>query len=166
MSNNSPQCGHPLVKENFGTFQIIYSLNKTCTMLRAPHSLPRISSDGHLALPHYVRLALIYILRSKWWRQRGSNPRPEACKATALPTELCPRIKSLCDTSHSVLVSSRTPRATTWSCLAYARNAVFKEMSQADQQTHDKTPVVASDWWAWEDLNFRPHAYQARALTN
>ena len=23
-----------------------------------------------------------------------------------------------------------------------------------------------SKWWAWEDLNFRPHAYQARALTN
>ena len=21
-------------------------------------------------------------------------------------------------------------------------------------------------WWAWEDLNLRPHAYQARALTN
>ena len=21
-------------------------------------------------------------------------------------------------------------------------------------------------WWAWKDLNFRPHAYQARALTN
>jgi hypothetical protein len=28
-------------------------------------------------------------------------------------------------------------------------------------------PACASeDWWAWEDLNFRPHAYQARALTN
>jgi hypothetical protein len=24
----------------------------------------------------------------------------------------------------------------------------------------------SKDWWAWEDLNFRPHAYQARALTN
>ncbi len=24
----------------------------------------------------------------------------------------------------------------------------------------------AQIWWAWEDLNFRPHAYQARALTN
>ena len=23
-----------------------------------------------------------------------------------------------------------------------------------------------NEWWAWEDLNFRPHAYQARALTN
>jgi hypothetical protein len=25
---------------------------------------------------------------------------------------------------------------------------------------------LASNWWAREDLNFRPHAYQARALTN
>ena len=25
---------------------------------------------------------------------------------------------------------------------------------------------MAKVWWAWEDLNFRPHAYQARALTN
>jgi hypothetical protein len=24
----------------------------------------------------------------------------------------------------------------------------------------------ANEWWAWEDLNFRPHAYQARALTS
>ena len=25
---------------------------------------------------------------------------------------------------------------------------------------------ASEGWWAWEDLNFRPHAYQARALTN
>lgn len=25
---------------------------------------------------------------------------------------------------------------------------------------------AALSWWAWEDLNLRPHAYQARALTN
>jgi hypothetical protein len=54
-----------------------------------------------------------------WWSQTGSNRRPIACKAIALPTELWPRI-------------------------AKARE----------------------EWWAWEDLNFRPHAYQARALTN
>jgi hypothetical protein len=24
----------------------------------------------------------------------------------------------------------------------------------------------SKEWWAWEDSNFRPHAYQARALTN
>ena len=27
-------------------------------------------------------------------------------------------------------------------------------------------PSDCGNWWAWEDLNFRPHAYQARALTN
>ena len=26
--------------------------------------------------------------------------------------------------------------------------------------------VAPEEWWAWEDSNFRPHAYQARALTN
>jgi hypothetical protein len=25
---------------------------------------------------------------------------------------------------------------------------------------------AVGNWWAWEDLNFRPHAYQARALTS
>ena len=30
--------------------------------------------------------------RGNWWRQTGSNRRPPACKAGALPTELCPRI--------------------------------------------------------------------------
>ena len=29
-----------------------------------------------------------------------------------------------------------------------------------------KRKRARSRWWAWEDLNFRPHAYQARALTN
>jgi hypothetical protein len=29
-----------------------------------------------------------------------------------------------------------------------------------------ETLCARSKWWAWEDLNFRPHAYQARALTN
>ena len=28
------------------------------------------------------------------------------------------------------------------------------------------TPGRGSAWWAREDLNLRPHAYQARALTN
>lgn len=27
-------------------------------------------------------------------------------------------------------------------------------------------PYLVEEWWAWEDLNLRPHAYQARALTN
>ena len=60
----------------------------------------------------------------RWWSQTGSNRRPPACKAGALPAELWPRAR--------------------WRSLS---NQV-------------------REWWAWEDLNFRPHAYQARALTN
>ena len=32
--------------------------------------------------------------------------------------------------------------------------------------TRRRMRCTRSNWWAWEDLNFRPHAYQARALTN
>ena len=31
------------------------------------------------------------------WRQPGLNRRPRACKARALPTELCPRLKPIAD---------------------------------------------------------------------
>lgn len=30
----------------------------------------------------------------------------------------------------------------------------------------DRQSLRIAKWWAWEDLNLRPHAYQARALTN
>ena len=33
-------------------------------------------------------------------------------------------------------------------------------------RTEPHTDEPGSIWWAWEDLNLRPHAYQARALTN
>ncbi len=39
-----------------------------------------------------------------WWRQTGSNRRPPACKAGALPAELCPH-------TETTQVSSRQ---TTW----------------------------------------------------
>lgn len=67
-----------------------------------------------------------------WWRRTGSNRRPPACKAGALPAELRP---------HQVMTI---------------------------RQYHMISPGVntTEDWWAREDLNLRPHAYQACALTN
>jgi hypothetical protein len=41
--------------------------------------------DENSFSPGYVRCA-------DWWSQTGSNRRPEACKATALPAELWPRL--------------------------------------------------------------------------
>jgi hypothetical protein len=69
-----------------------------------------------------------------WWSQTGSNRRPPACKAGALPTELWPRLD-----------------------LA----ATFPGL-----RPRERSGPPVKHWWAWKDLNFRPHAYQARALTN
>ena len=77
--------------------------------------------------------------RGFWWSQTGSNRRPEACKATALPTELWPLFE--------------------WVTRHWARRPV----GLADLRSEEP---VQDGWWAWEDLNLRPHAYQARALTN
>ncbi len=76
--------------------------------------------------------------RARRWSQTGSNRRPHACKARALPTELWPRSEDGRTDSTRQMISSvvRPP-------------------------TSEIRP-----WWAWEDSNFRPHAYQARALTN
>ena len=36
----------------------------------------------------------------------------------------------------------------------------------SDHPMPDSWRLASENWWAREDLNFRPHAYQARALTN
>ena len=99
---------------------------------RSPlHDVRQHAASGHSVVEH-DRLCEFVFFNGRassridritdWWSQTGSNRRPPACKAGALPTELWPRA-----VRHS---------------------------------------SVSGKWWAWEDLNFRPHAYQARALTN
>ena len=86
-----------------------------------------------------------------WWSQTGSNRRPHACKARALPAELWPRTRRRM--LHAALVVRSPSLALRRSSLRSRRPAEPKLQS-------------SEGWWAWEDLNFRPHAYQARALTN
>jgi hypothetical protein len=51
--------------------------------------------------------------------------------------------------------------------LLLAKQAL-SQLSYGPAPSSGKTwvPSKGGKWWAWEDLNFRPHAYQARALTN
>ncbi len=72
-----------------------------------------------------------------WWTQGGSNARPAACKAAALPAELCARSESA------------------WS--AFAPNVCYVG--------HNPAPR-ALPWWTQVDSNHRPHPYQGCALTN
>src|SRR4051812_41183494 len=97
-------------------------------------SLPARLSAPAAVTRHGPGRNWLLIRMDGWWSQTGSNRRPQACKASALPTELWPR-----RSAHS-----------------------------SEQRSRKTNPLGPSQrmWWAWEDLNFRPHAYQARALTN
>ena len=80
-----------------------------------------VGTLASLALPTLqLCLSLSRLSSLFFWSQSGSNWRPPACKAGALPAELWPP-------------------------------------NLLDPLAH---------WWAWIDLNYRPHAYQACALTN
>jgi hypothetical protein len=87
---------------------------------------------------------LSHLRTASWWSQTGSNRRPHACKARALPAELWP-LQETRDTSN----------VTTLAAMPKHRLSRLHRSLRIDET-----------WWAWEDLNFRPHAYQARALTN
>jgi hypothetical protein len=89
--------------------------------------------------------------KTVWWSQTGSNRRPPACKAGALPTELWPRTSRQASAGDTRPPAPKLRRTTFASCEGWLAN---------------RSGVSREGWWAWEDLNFRPHAYQARALTN
>ena len=69
-----------------------------------------------MKLSRYLFL-LLPILLIGYWRQRDSNSRPPACKAGALPTELCPQGTGGHLFSH--IVSNEVPSA------AYVLTVVF-----------------------------------------
>ena len=66
---------------------------------QSPAGQPRIASrlgSGFLHWRLYLSDAAAALRKSAtrwrtWWSQSGSNRRPQACKASALPTELWPR---------------------------------------------------------------------------
>src|ERR1700754_3441420 len=61
------------------------------TMSEIPHARPegrRMRSD---VFADDIDGGNLLELRSIWWSQTGSNRRPHACKARALPAELWPR---------------------------------------------------------------------------
>lgn len=89
--------------------------------------------------------------QSEWWSQTGSNRRPHACKARALPTELWPHVVSYAITLPQHL--GGLPRD--------ARSGKAARTHKPNMPRATKSKI----WWAEEDLNLRPHAYQACALT-
>jgi hypothetical protein len=101
--------------------------------------------------------------KPKWWSQTGSNRRPHACKARALPTELWPpswlaprRVSSWPQAPARTSVRLALPRID-----AGGRSALRKPCGLS---SHPRSRCPR-EWWAWDDSNVRPHPYQGCALT-
>ena len=80
----------------------------------------RLNALGLLALPKACRVGEAFALVPSpffasgknrcWWSRTGSNRRPEACKATALPTELRPLTRPCGHLRDIRRVKHHTPR--------------------------------------------------------
>ena len=114
-----------------------------------------------------------------WWSQTGSNRRPPACKAGALPTELWPRRRSRNQTARAHPGSrppfGRSPFLTRGMATRQARSGHPFRLDPRSQSfrrgsekpSHEDRDVLRrpQTWWAWDDSNVRPHPYQGCALT-
>ena len=125
--------------------------SRTIILGRQSARLRSFSYAGHLRFVTPRGCATRSPKGEAWWSQTGSNRRPHACKARALPAELWPR------TRRRMLYVALIVRSPS---LALRRSSL-RSRGPAEPKLQS-----SEGWWAWEDLNFRPHAYQARALTN
>ena len=107
--------------------------------------LSKIKQKAFLSKPLFQQK--LHIKVRKWWRWQESNLRPPECKSGALPAELHPRLSKKLGCGDRI-----------WTCDLW----VMSPTSYRTAPPRDKL----YKWWAWVDSNYRPHAYQACALTN
>ncbi len=71
------------------------------------------------------------------------------------------------DRTDDLLLAKQALSQLSYGPLSTRRSEPFgSALRPSDQVRNLAGDSATSEWWAWKDLNFRPHAYQARALTN
>ena len=104
-------------------------------------------------------------------RSDPTSSRCQISRTRALPRGLPADAKDvLCGRAEVPTGGARRDRTDD---LLLAKQALSQLSYGPSEVSDEEEParLIAGDyrslkWWAWEDLNFRPHAYQARALTN
>ena len=82
-----------------------------CQTSRAPRPKPR--THGFKIFTNEFECWLHQIGGAVWWSQTGSNRRPPACKAGALPTELWPRRDQASVIGNQTSEAAHAPRLIT-----------------------------------------------------
>ena len=119
-----------------------------------------------LSVPRAVATGVFSVC--KWWRWQESNLRPPECKSGALPAELHPPCRFL-DFRLEIL-DFKSAFRNHQSAIKMVAGTGFEPATfglWAQRATGLLHPAINyQEWWAWVDSNYRPHAYQACALTN
>jgi hypothetical protein len=106
-----------LRKVNFALFRLVPCRGRTPQ--QNGHDLPvgvaALRNARNSTLPDFQTSSDLRCQRTncvpiRWWRQTGSNRRPPACKAGALPTELCPRLEISVVSVSSAMRAGTTAR--------------------------------------------------------
>ena len=88
----------------------------------------------------------------KWLRGRDLNPRPLGYEPNELPDCSTPR-----HAEFEMLISE----------FGLSPVPTFRNLNfQIAVKSAIRNPHSEIHWWAWVESNYRPHAYQACALTN
>jgi hypothetical protein len=95
--------------------------------------------------------------RTKPWRPR-TDAKDVLCGRVKIPAGGARR-----DRTDDLLLAKQALSQLSYGPSGYRGSEVSNEEEPARLIAGDYRSLK---WWAWEDLNFRPHAYQARALTN
>jgi hypothetical protein len=94
---------------------------------------------------------------------RGASRLADGCKRRSLRTSGAPTGGARRDRTDDLLLAKQALSQLSYGPSGYRGT----EVSTGEEHARLPTDSYRSlKWWAWEDLNFRPHAYQARALTN
>ena len=149
-------------------------------LFAACHVLHRLLAPRHPpdALHSLLPRRIASPVPSKTRREQGKTPPARTCRISLVKTLTLPN-GFIHSATHSLFTMSKN-KTTPWRRVCgpvplFAKDAPGGgERDRTDDLLLAKqalsqlsyTPGRGSAWWAREDLNLRPHAYQARALTN
>lgn len=97
-THNAARCiDHRTNPLGAGPRSVLGHLTIVFTLSMIPLQSSRLGrAEAHVSVLRFLLTDLCRNLKAStpehWWRQTGSNRRPPACKAGALPTELCPHV--------------------------------------------------------------------------
>ena len=137
--------------------------NRTDDLLLAKQALSQLSYTpkvlGGLAAQNPWRRQRLL------WQPREPHPRRTKHQATYSMPRSAPEFFSAPSRSRGCYATAAAARD-----FGIRRNAFCTSRSRRNLRCacrgRDKCALRICAWWAREDLNLRPHAYQARALTN